>query len=198
MYFNTSLQQSSDCFVTVCVASCPEMGSDANKRHVGGGYKRHIINKLKKLFIGVMAMLLTLEVCAETNNALIVWTRDGGVVGYELGVRPKVTMTGTDIVLKAGEVVVSYPLSDYVRMAFGRWEFTGMDELEGPKALFRLVDDKLLASGLEPGVAIALYAADGLLVWNGVASEAGTAVIPIAEHAVCVVKVGDINFKVRR
>ena len=129
---------------------------------------------------------------------MLVWTRDGETVGYDLGIRPLVKMAEKDIVLLAGKVTVSYPLSDYVRMAFGNWNFDSVEEMEAPKALFTLDGDKLMVTGLKSGEAVGLYSVGGMLLWNGKADADGSLTIPLEGEGVLVIKVSDITFKLDR
>lgn len=144
-----------------------------------------------------LSLFLLPRVQAEGENALLVWTRDGSVVGYELAVRPQVRLTDTDVVLDAGEVSVSYPLADYVRMSFGQWNFDSVEELP-TKGLFRIVGDKLFVSGLKPSEAISVYTVDGMLLWLGKASSEGSATVPFDGHGVRVFRTESIYFKTNR
>lgn len=147
---------------------------------------------------GILCLFIMLPASAEDKNALLVWTHDGGVVGYELSVRPTVKIVDQNVVLAAGDVKVSYPLGNYVRMSFGRWDFASVPELSASKVLFRIEDDHVIVSGLAPGEVISLYSAGGVLLWNGQAGMDGGAVMPLRGEGVRVVKVGTINFKIDR
>lgn len=153
---------------------------------------------MKKWFLLLIVSMVVQSMCSETKNALLVWTRDGETVGYDLGMRPQVKMTADDILLTAGNVIVNYPLRDYVRMVFGNWNFDSIEEMTVPKALFSIEGDKMVASGLKPGECINVYSVGGILLWNGKASDDGILTIPMDGQGIHVVKVGDINFKINK
>lgn len=139
--------------------------------------------------------MLALQMSAEGKNALLVWTRDGSAVAYALSERPSVRLSGQEVTLIAGDTKIGYPLSDYVRMSFGRWDFTGVNEGLAPKAWFRIEEDRIIVCGLQPGEAVSLYSTGGLLLWNGQAGADGGAVIPLSGDGIYVVKVSNIHFK---
>lgn len=151
---------------------------------------------MKRLLLFIIVPLFVLPLCAEGKTALLVWTRDGEAVGYDLGERPLLKFAENDILLYAGDVTVSYPLCDYVRMAFGNWNFESVEEIVAPKALFTLEGDHIVVTGLKPGETVSVYSAGGILQWNGKASDNGLVTIPLEGEGVKVINVSNINFKI--
>ena len=72
---------------------------------------------LKRMMAGMafLSFIGASPLCAEGVNALLVWTKDGKSVGYELQHAPRATFSENTIDLFADGVTVSYPLEDYLR-----------------------------------------------------------------------------------
>lgn len=132
------------------------------------------------------------------SQVLVVWQRDGQKAYYDLGERPKTMFSGTDLVIEAGAVTVTYPLDKVQRYTYE--SATGIDA--APQAASPVhvsyEADVLRIQGLAPSTSILVYAPDGRLVTSlkpkaGVPSEISLAGFP---SGVYLVRANNATYKI--
>ena len=74
---------------------------------------------MKKIFLLLLLPLFSMMAVAdEAINSLVVWAKDGTKVAYALADKPKVTFTGTDLVITSNGIEVNYALENMVRFTY--------------------------------------------------------------------------------
>lgn len=155
---------------------------------------------LKRMMAGMafLSFIGASPLCAEGVNALLVWTKDGKSVGYELQHAPRATFSENTIDLFADGVTVSYPLEDYLRFTFGDYDFTDVKALKQTKAFFRLDGNLLHVSHAEAGENIRVYSADGKLLGQARCDVSGQATLPLNGEGIFIIKSNKVNFKISK
>lgn len=156
---------------------------------------------MKKVLRKAMMFALFLlygTVAWAQSQVLVVWQRDGQKAYYDLGERPKTTFSGTDLVIEAGAVTVTYPLNKVQRYTYE--STTGIDAAPQAASPVRISyeGDVLRIQGLAPSTPIFVYAPDGRPVASlkpkaGVPSEISLAGFP---NGVYLVRANDTTYKI--
>lgn len=134
-----------------------------------------IIEKYNKRWLLLSALLLIFTVMsAEDKNAVKVYEADGNVVTYELSVRPSVRFSEDELVLKAGDVEVFYPLSPSVRFEFAEISKETTD-IQGKLArpTFRITADEMVIHHVSPNSAVSIYDLAGQVIKSEYADSKG-------------------------
>ena len=97
----------------------------------------------------LLPLFSMVAVADETINSLVVWAKDGTKVAYALADKPKVTFTGTDLVITSNGIEVNYALENMVRFTYEDFSQTGITNLKNGEISFKLNGEALLFPSLK-------------------------------------------------
>lgn len=133
-------------------------------------------------------------------EALVVEMTDGSTVTFKLEEQPKLTFSGTNLVIESAVLETSYPLSDLKRYTFKFVEASGIDTVEGNGTGVKQADGSITIDGITPGTAITVYSTSGTAVATAKAGGTGSATISTSPlpSGVYIIKYGDKTTKIRK
>lgn len=156
-----------------------------------------MIEKYNKRWILLAALLsLFTMVKAADKNAVRVYEANGNSATYLLSERPSVSFSGDALVLKAGDVEVSYPLNPSVRFEFveSSEESTGIQSAQAEPS-FGITADEITVSNVRPNSVVSIYNLSGLVVKSARADNEGRAIINLPKGTY-IVKTEQTTFKI--
>ena len=166
--------------------------------HEGDGVATRSPKTMGRIYLRIMlALLCTLPACnihAEEVDALYVWTKDGQKVGYLLTEAPKARFTESALEFTVGGEQVSYPLDDYLKFTFGKYDPDAVEAIPGMKAVFHMEGDNLHVSLMKASESIRIYGVDGKLISQTKTDGEGQAVLPVRGSGIFIVSTNSINF----
>lgn len=101
------------------------------------------------------------SVAEDLKQALMLELTDGSRVAYYLETRPKVSFSGTDLVLSASDVEVSYPFDKVRKYTFEMADPSSVSSPSGDGSSVQVLAEGVRFSGLPAGSEVAVYTADG-------------------------------------
>lgn len=96
----------------------------------------------------------------EEVSTLEVWTKKGEKITYYLKDNPVASYSGEELVLKANEVTVCYPLSELHKFTLGT-EATSVEDVETVDGKIQLEGESLNLSGFRTGETVAIFNING-------------------------------------
>ena len=154
---------------------------------------------MKKIFLLLLLPLFSMMAVAdEAINSLVVWAKDGTKVAYALADKPKVTFTGTDLVITSNGIEVNYALENMVRFTYEDFSQTGITNLKNGEISFKLNGEALLFPSLKANSTVSVYSANGTLVFKKTVSKDGEYSFPISnlKAGVYMVNVNGLTYKI--
>ena len=139
-----------------------------------------------------------MAVADEAINSLVVWAKDGTKVAYALADKPKVTFTGTDLVITSNGIEVNYALENMVRFTYEDFSQTGITNLKNGEISCKLNGEALLFPSLKANSTVSLYSANGTLVFKQIVRKDGEYSFPISNlnTGVYMVNVNGLTYKI--
>ena len=156
---------------------------------------------MKKIFLLLLLPLFSMMAVAdEAINSLVVWAKDGTKVAYALADKPKVTFTGTDLVITSNGIEVNYALENMVRFTYEDFSQTGITNLKNGEISFKLNGEALLFTSLKANSTVSLYSANGTLVFKQIVRKDGEYSFPISnlKTGVYIVNVNGLTYKIMK
>lgn len=101
------------------------------------------------------------SVAEDLKQALMLELMDGSRVAYYLETRPKVSFNGTDLVLSASDVEVSYPFDKVRKYTFEMADPSSVSSPSGDGSSVQVLAESVRFSGLPAGSEVTVYTADG-------------------------------------
>lgn len=139
---------------------------------------------------------------AENNPTnLVVWAKNGTKVAYSLAEKPKVTFTGTDLVIKTKDVEVNYSLENMARFTYEEDNSTTViTNILTDEFPFKLNDGTLLFPSLKANSTVSIYSLNGILVFKKTVHQNGEYAFPLSNlnAGVYIVNVNGINYKIMK
>lgn len=141
------------------------------------------------LFIGCATSLLA-------QTALIVHLKSGEVVYYSFSEQPKVTYSGTDLLLTTTKTKVEYPLANLQKFTFGDMA-NGIGDVLINKAEMKLENGAIVVTNAKPSSVVSIYNASGMLAKSHVVDENGNAYISSSnlKEGIYIIKSDNVTFK---
>ena len=132
----------------------------------------------------------------ETN--LVVWAKDGSKVAFALSKRPKVSFTGTDLIITGKDIEVNYALDKMSRFTYEIVDATVVKDIKTEKAFFQVLGDALLFPALKANSTVSVYSLNGILVFKEIVRTDGDYSFPLSSLNVGVylVTVNGITYKI--
>ena len=150
-------------------------------------------NLLKCLAFAACAIMAS---DAFAANYVVVSAEGADDVEFAIGDSPKVTFTGTDLVITSAEATVSYPLTTKVTFRFS--DTSGISDAATSAASFSLDGDTLTASGLETGDRLDVYDLRGMRVAAATAIDGEARAEIGAASGILIVKTNKTSFKIAK
>ena len=114
----------------------------------------------KKLFIILLAGLLSANLAHAQTQALVVWLADGSTTDVELYTEPKVTFSADRMFIKSSVLDIEYKATDVVRFTY-RGNGSGIDNLQA-EADYTQADGRIVFHGISAEDKVAIYRTDGV------------------------------------
>ena len=120
--------------------------------------------------MGVMCLT-----AARYNHSLIVNLKSGDKVEYKFEADPQVSFSGADMVIKAGDQTVKHAIPDLENLTFTKT--VGINDARADKAEIAVSVSKneVIVEGLQPGMTLSVYTADGRRAASATAAADGSA-----------------------
>ena len=136
----------------------------------------------------------------DLKQALMLELMDGSRVAYYLETRPKVSFSGTDLVLSASDVEVSYPFDKVRKYTFEMADPSSVSSPSGDGASVQVLAEGVRFSGLPAGSEVTVYTADGRKVSSLRADTDGGCRVSLATMptGVYVISYGKCNLKMMK
>lgn len=136
----------------------------------------------------------------DLKQALMLELTDGSCVAYYLETRPKVSFNGTDLVLSASDVEVSYPFDKVRKYTFEMADPSSVSSPSGDGSSVQVLAEGVRFSGLPAGSEVAVYTADGRKVSSLRADADGSCRVSLSTMpaGVYVISYGKCNLKMMK
>ena len=123
---------------------------------------------MKQILLSLLLALPVADaVAGGEGTTLVVWSKDGSKVVYDLSEEPKHTFTASDLVVSTNGVEVTYPLSSLLRFTYEKKDASSLlDITTGRASSFRQDGDCLVFTGLAAGSNVSLRSLNGALVFS--------------------------------
>ena len=158
--------------------------------------------KKRWMLLFALLSLFTMMSAAE-KNAIRVYEADGNSIAYLLSARPTVTFSGDELVLKADDVEVAYPLTPSVRFEFAEAPEEEEEEVVGiqgaqQEPLFKITADEIDISHIRPNSIVSIYNLSGQVVKSGRADSEGRIIMNSLNlpKGTYIVKTEQVTFKI--
>lgn len=137
---------------------------------------------MKKVFFFKRAFSsLTLLALALTSNAemlIVEQNKEGSQetekVSYDLGDKPVLTYSGTNLVVKTNNASAEFPLGKVARYYFTESDPTGVAATQGEMGHLFVTEEGVRMLGFEPFLQVKLYTVSGQLIREYKTSEEGS------------------------
>ena len=156
--------------------------------------------KKRWMLLFALLSLFTMMSAAE-KNAIRVYEADGNSIAYLLSARPTVTFSGDELVLKADDVEVAYPLTPSVRFEFA--EAPEEEEVVGiqgaqQEPLFKITANEIDISHIRPNSIVSIYNLSGQIVKSERADSKGRIIMNSLNlpKGTYIVKTEQVTFKI--
>ena len=152
----------------------------------------------KKLLMLLLSFISLSAIADETKSFLVVWAKDGTQVAYALAEKPKIMFTETDLIIKANEVEVNYPLNNMARFTYEADDFTAIRNLRTDEVSFNLDGESLIFPALHANSTVSLHSLNGALIFSKTVHTAGEYSFPLSNlnAGVYVVTVNGLTYKI--
>lgn len=137
----------------------------------------------------------------DTQNAIVVYQKDGKVAKFAFSEKPVVTYSGNDLVVTTSKTTVQYPVYMLQKVAFDVSDELANDiEEVKQQAQFRFEGGMLVISGGDPGTTVYIYDIKGVKAGQYVLDGEGCATLPIQHlgQQLYIVKTTRFTFKFRK
>ncbi len=137
----------------------------------------------------------------DTQNAIVVYQKDGKVAKFAFSEKPVVTYSGNDLVVTTSKTTVQYPVYILQKVAFDVSDELANDiEEVKQQAQFRFEGGMLVISGGDPGTTVYIYDIKGVKAGQYVLDGEGCATLPIQHlgQQLYIVKTTRFTFKFRK
>ena len=140
------------------------------------------------------------SVAENLKQALMLELTDGSRVAYYLETRPKVSFSGTDLVLSASDVEVSYPFDKVRKYTFEMADPSSVSSPSGDGSSVQVLAEGVRFSGLPAGSEVTVYTVDGRKVSSLRADANGGCRVSLATMptGVYVISYGKCNLKMMK
>lgn len=157
--------------------------------------------KNKIILSAILFCMTAVATHAEQKaEALVIEFMSGETVSFILEEHPKLTFSGTELVITSPSYETSYPLSDLKRYTFKFVEVSGITSVQDNADGIRQTDGTVIIDGAAPGTAITVYSSSGITAASVTADNTGRAVINTSPlpSGVYIIKYGDKTTKIRK
>ena len=137
------------------------------------------------------------ENTSKEINAVVIWMKDGKSMSILLEDSPKVSRTGTDIVVKSERVEVHYPLTDYLKFTFEQKHDGSNVEpvIQGNRIYIQFSANRADISNLTPYEIVSVYSVNGMMELSSKAGPDGKISIPNLPGGIHILKANHTNIK---
>lgn len=137
------------------------------------------------------------ENASKEIDAIVIWTKDGKSMGILLEDSPKVSKTGTDIVVRSERVEVHYPLTDYLKFTFEQKHDGSNVEpvIQGNRIYIQFSANRADISNLTPYEIVSVYSVNGMMELSSKAGPDGRISIPNLPGGIHILKANHTNIK---
>lgn len=154
---------------------------------------------MKKTLQVLLLLCFCLTTMAEeAKTHLIVWAKDGTKVAYALTEKPKITFTGTDLVITSNGIEVNYILENMDRFTYESNSSSSVTNIETGKPYFKFEGEMLLFPDLKANSTVSIYSLNGALMFTKTVQEKGEYAFSISSMnaGVYIVNVNGLTYKI--
>lgn len=129
-------------------------------------------------------------------NAVRITSDQEQPVTLLLDQRPVMTFEDNEMLVSTPNVQVRFALTDHPVLTFIEAEQEGLESVKANTPRIELNNQRLIASNLRPGSAIAIYSLDGKRLASATADAQGRATLAVGEAQAYIVRAEGLSFKV--
>ena len=131
---------------------------------------------------------------------LVIWAKDGNRVAYALDEKPKITFSGTDLVITSNGLEVYYTLSKMARFTYEDGSSASVINLKDDESLLKFDEESLQFPAMKPGGRVTIYTPNGTLVFSKTVSSPAEYAFPLSSlnAGVYMVKVNGLTYKIMK
>lgn len=132
--------------------------------------------------------------------SLVVWAKDGSKVAFALSKRPKVTFSGTDLMITGKDFEAVYPLDNMARFTYEMVDITVIKDIKTDNFVFKFAGESLIFPALKANNTVSIYTLSGTLVFNKTVQNAGEYSFPLSSlnAGVYIVNVNGLTYKIAK
>ena len=158
--------------------------------------------KANKLLFLLFCLSIVIKVEAASNPSnLVVWSKDGTIVAYKLAEKPRVTFTGSELIITSQGVEVIYLLENLARFTYEEDDvITAITNLQTEESPFKLNGETLLFPALKANSTVSIYSLNGTLVFKKSICQNGEYAFPLSNlnAGVYLVNVNGLTYKITK
>lgn len=143
-------------------------------------------------------MLAQMVFSDNGKQALILQLKDGSRVAYYLESYPKITFSGSDLLLTTSDIKVYYPFDELQKYTFEKQKPSSILSSSAAMSSVQLSKDNISFKGMSYGEQIAIFTMDGHKVVSQIVGSDGSCVISLKAlpAGIYVVQYGKSNIKI--
>ena len=153
------------------------------------------------LFLLASVVSIHTATTADTENAIVVYQKDGQVAKFAFSEKPVVTYSGNNLVLTTTKTAVHYPIYMLQKVVIDVSDeiINDVEEVKR-EAQFRFKGGMLIISGGDPGSTVYIYDIKGVKAGQYVLDGEGCATLPLQHlgQQLYIVKTTRFTFKFRK
>ena len=155
----------------------------------------------KKLSIILLSFFCLTISAQDGKTHLVIISKDGSRVGYQLTHNPKITFTNTDLEIKTDLLEVNYPLANMARFEYEKENTpTTLRDISTDETICKFIGESLVFPHLDENSTVAIYTAVGQTILSKTILSAGEYAFPLSNLGVGVymVNVNGLTYKIVR
>lgn len=153
----------------------------------------------RTILLALLPLISMMAMANEPITQLVIWSKDGAKVAYALAEKPKLTFTGSELVVKTDSIEVTYDLEKISRFTYEGGGMTGITDLE-TESVFNFQNEALVFPSLSANSTVSVCSLNGLLVFKKTVRVAGEYAFPLSKlnAGVYLVNVNGVTYKIMK
>lgn len=151
----------------------------------------------EKILSVFMSLAIAFTACASDYNAVEVTDNTGQTTVLLLEDNPTAKYVDGELVINSASATLVFPQEETVEVVFKEQGYDGVEKLEGTSAIALKVEpENVRLLNLPPASSVFLFSLSGSLVASDQSDAEGSAVLPLSQPGVYVIKTDAKTFKI--
>lgn len=156
---------------------------------------------MKRYILSICTLFIfTISYAQRRAESLIIKLLDGESISFVLDECPKITFSGTEMIMTSELYETSYPLAELDNYKFGFKDASQIKNVESASEKVFQTENMIIISGLNPQTDISVYSVNGISLFSAMADKHGEATVNLSglPHGIYIVKYGNKSTKIQK